>query len=137
MASLSPSFWHTRFVQQAQWTQSLRRYIYERVRLASARRILEVGCGTGAILMELTMQSHGDIFGLDISRDHLALAASNLPGIPLIYGDAHHLPFSKREFDIALCHFLLLWTSDPVRVISEMSRVTQLGGAVIALAEPD
>jgi SAM-dependent methyltransferase len=131
------SFWHARFVQQAQWTQSLRYHLYERANLARARRVLEVGCGTGAVLTELLMQSHGDIFGLDISSDHLDLAAHNLPGIPLTLGDAHGLPYPSAVFDITLCHFLILWVIDPVLVVREMARVTQPGGVVLALAEPD
>jgi ubiquinone/menaquinone biosynthesis C-methylase UbiE len=135
--NLPSTFWHTRFVQQAQWTQNLRHHLYGRVNLDKARRVLEVGCGTGAVLTELLMQSHGEIFGLDISEEYLHLAAHNLPGIPLSCGDAHGLPYPAGVFDISLCHFLLLWVVDPVLVVREMARVTQPGGAVLALAEPD
>jgi SAM-dependent methyltransferase len=83
------------------------------------------------------MQSHGEIYGLDISEEYLHLAVHNLPGIPLSCGDAHGLPYPAGVFDISLCHFLLLWVADPVLVIREMARVTQPGGAVLALAEPD
>jgi SAM-dependent methyltransferase len=83
------------------------------------------------------MQSHGDIYGLDISSDHLDLAATNLPGIPLTRGDAHDLPYPAAVFDIALCHFLILWVSDPGMVVREMGRVTKPGGVVLVLAEPD
>jgi len=83
------------------------------------------------------MQSHGNILGLDISTEHLSIAASNLPGIPLIQGDAHALPYSSALFDISICHFLLLWVTDPILVVSEMARVTKPGGSVLALAEPD
>jgi ubiquinone/menaquinone biosynthesis C-methylase UbiE len=137
MTTSPSSFWHTRFVQQAQWTQNLRHHLYERANFARARRVLEVGCGTGAVLTELLMQSHGDIIGLDISSDHLDFAAHNLPGIPLTRGDAHDLPYQSTIFDVTLCHFLLLWVIDPVAVVSEMARVTQPGGVVLALAEPD
>jgi SAM-dependent methyltransferase len=98
---------------------------------------LEVGCGTGAILTELLMQSHGEISGLDLSADHLALTARNLPGVSLTQGDAHVLPYLSHMFDIALCHYLLLWVDNPVKVVCEMARVTKPGGAVLALAEPD
>jgi len=65
------------------------------------------------------------------------MAAINLPGIPLALGDAHVLPYSAGVFDISICHFLLLWVTDPVRVVSELARTTKPGGFVLALAEPD
>ena len=43
----------------------------------------------------------------------------------------------EASFDIALCHFLLLWVADPRQVIAEMRRVVRPGGYVLALAEPD
>jgi hypothetical protein len=36
-----------------------------------------------------------------------------------------------------MCHFLLLWVENPSNILSEMARVTRLGGAVMAIAEPD
>ena len=45
--------WHDRYVQQAGWTRELRSYLFEKVGLSSARRVLEVGCGTGAILHDI------------------------------------------------------------------------------------
>jgi len=83
------------------------------------------------------MQTHGEIYGVDISSNHLEMAAKNLPGIPLVLGDGHDLPFPGEIFDITLCHFLLLWVSNPVQVVGEMARVTKPGGVVMALAEPD
>lgn len=137
METLPSSFWHTRFVQQAVWTQPLRRHLFDRAQLASARRVLEVGCGTGVVLTDILMQTHGVPFGLDISANHLKLATQNLPGIPLVLGDAHTLPYNTAVFNNTLCHFVLLWVKDPVQVVREMARVTQPGGVVLALAEPD
>ena len=46
--------WHSRYLQQAAWTRELRTYVFEQAGISSANRILEVGCGTGAILSGLT-----------------------------------------------------------------------------------
>lgn len=135
--SLSPYDWHARFTQQARWTQDLRWYLYGRVGLSGARRVLEIGCGTGAVLSELNFQGVGWVFGLDISSVYLDLAMRSAPRTIFTLGDAHQLPYSPATFDLTLCHFLLLWASDPLRVVQEMSRVTRPGGAVLALAEPD
>jgi len=39
--------WHKRYVQQAGWTSELRNYLFKRAGLSGARRVLEVGCGSG------------------------------------------------------------------------------------------
>jgi SAM-dependent methyltransferase len=52
-------------------------------------------------------------------------------------GDAQNLSFEDGEFDITVCHFLLLWCQDPIRAAQEMVRVTRAGGAILVCAEPD
>jgi SAM-dependent methyltransferase len=127
--------WHARYQQQATWTASLREYLYEKAGLASAREVLEVGCGTGAILsgMNCLTAPHG----LDISQTALAQARINAPGAQLTCGDAHQLPYPDETFDLTCCHFLLLWVSDPLRALREMKRVSRPGAHILALAEPD
>jgi ubiquinone/menaquinone biosynthesis C-methylase UbiE len=127
--------WHDRYVHQARWTRDLRRYLFDKAGLNSAQRILEVGCGTGAILTELVPPSARH--GLDLDRAALLRARVHAPGAFLANADALRLPYAGYAFDIAFCHFLLLWVSDPLQVIREMARVTRPNGFVIALAEPD
>jgi SAM-dependent methyltransferase len=127
--------WHARFLQQAAWTRGLRSYLFERAGLAQARRVLEVGCGTGAILSDLPTRS--SLHGLDLEAGRLAEAHVHAPAAALTCGDALSLPYPAGIFDITFCHFLLLWVSDPLRVLLEMKRVTRPGGSILALAEPD
>ena len=135
--SLSSSEWHARFTQQTRWTHDLRRYLYTRAGLPSAQRVLEVGIGTGALLPELASNTSAQLIGLDINRIFISYARENNPAATLLQADAHYLPFSGHTFDLCLCHFLLLWVVDPIRVIKEMVRLTRPGGAVLAIAEPD
>lgn len=127
--------WHTRYTQQANWTRDLRTYIFDKVGLKNARGVLEVGCGTGAILSGLPRQPH--IFGLDINADALAECRIHAPHALLLQSDALQLPYLNQSFDIVYSHFLLLWVRDPVRALQEMKRVTRVDGYVIAFAEPD
>lgn len=135
IASLSSTDWHARFTQQARWTGELRNYLFQKTGLASARRILEVGCGTGAVLAEI--RSSATIHGLDIDFARLSQASVHVPQALLTCADAHCLPYPAQTFDLTFCHFLLLWVSDPVLVLREMGRVTRPGGAALAMAEPD
>jgi SAM-dependent methyltransferase len=135
--SLSANDWHIRYTQQARWTYNLRQYVYSRAGLNTARRVLEVGCGTGALLAELQTLTPACVYGLDIDPDCLFLAIRNSPAAQLAHGDAHTLPYPDATFDLAVCHFLLLWVANPACAIREMARVTRPGGVVAALAEPD
>ncbi len=127
--------WHERYTQQARWTRDLRTYLFDKVGLKSTRRVLEVGCGTGAILSSI--QTPASLHGLDIASDALNEAKIHAPGVHLVQGDANSLPYPDFTFDITFCHFLLLWVDDPLQVAREMARVTRPGGNVLALAEPD
>ena len=128
--------WHTRFLQQAAWTRPLRDYLFTRCGLDGARRILEAGCGTGAILAELDSRSFA-VHGIDHDLLRLLDARRHAPQARLLCGDALALPYANHVFDITFCHFLLLWVGDPLQALREMSRVTRPGGHVLALAEPD
>jgi SAM-dependent methyltransferase len=126
-----------RYLQQARWTFQLRQYLFQKAKLSEAHTILEVGCGTGAVLNELAGVSQASIHGLDIDSQNLTLAAENAPHVRLTCSDAHRLPYCDSYFEIVFCHFLLLWVIDPGRVIHEMARVTRPNGTIIVMAEPD
>ncbi len=128
---------HARYRQQAAWTAPARRHLLAAAGLPNAQRVLEVGCGTGAVLGSLLLAPGGRLYGLDIDRAALALASQHVPQAVLTAGDAHRLPYPEASFDIALCHFVLLWLEDPQRALAEMRRVVRPGGAVLVLAEPD
>ncbi len=129
--------WHARYLQQAGWTSKTRKYLCEKSDFTKAHRILEVGCGTGALLTEFPALTKAEIHWLDISLDNARMARRNAFAARITCGDGHYLPYSNGCFDIVFCHFLLLWVESPITVMKEMKRVTRPGGALLAMAEPD
>jgi len=127
--------WHRGYLQQAQWTHDLRNYVFEKAGLGQASRVLEVGCGTGAILADLP--AHVSVYGLDRDRNALIQCRIHAPGALLIEGNALQLPYASQSFDIVYCHFFLLWVRDPLGALLEMKRVATAGAHIIAFAEPD
>lgn len=127
--------WHERYSQQARWTRDLRNYLFEKVGLRAAQRVLEVGCGTGAILAELSTQA--SLHGLDLNPAALVECRIHAPAVYLTQGNALALPFPDQCFEIVYCHFLLLWVKDPLQAVSELKRVTHREGSILAFAEPD
>lgn len=143
--------WHRRYLQQAQWTRDLRLYLFKQAGLNetsrvhrtpaenprdySASLVLEVGCGTGAVLSEVPDTAW--LHGLDVDREALAQCEEHAPSASLVQGDALQLPYLSQSFDIVYCHFLLLWVGDPLGALLEMKRVAKEGAHILAFAEPD
>jgi len=127
--------WHRRYLQQAQWTRDLRAYLFQQAGLNESSRVLEVGCGTGAILSEVP--DHPSLHGLDIDRQALIQSQAHAPSASLVQGNALQLPYVNKTFDIVYCHFLLLWVKDPLQALLEMKRVAKTDAHLLAFAEPD
>jgi SAM-dependent methyltransferase len=134
--------WHRRYLQQAQWTRDLRVYLFKQAGLNETSRVhrttplvLEVGCGTGAILSEVP--GHAWLHGLDIDPEALAQCRVHVPSASLVQGNALQLPYPDKTFEIVYCHFLLLWVKDPLQALLEMRRVAKAGTHILAFAEPD
>ncbi len=132
-----PLDWHARFRQQAGWTAALRDYLIPKLNLPPQARVLEVGCGTGALLQDMRSRLGGPVHGLDRAAARLRQAAHHAPGNRLVQGEAHRLPYADRSFHLVYSHFFLLWAANPLQALREMKRVLQPGGHVLALAEPD
>ena len=133
----TPSDWHKRFQHQAEWTRDMRHYLYERLEVTSAHRILDVGCGTGVLESELALLSDAEVIGVDLNRSFLNIATQAAPLTKYTQGDGYFLPYLSGIFDLVMCHFLLLWIQQPLKILREMVRVTRPGGAILAIAEPD
>ena len=56
---MTPEAAHEIFSHQEKWTRATRNHLYRRSGLLRANRVLEVGCGTGVILEELTGRTGG------------------------------------------------------------------------------
>lgn len=134
---LSPRDWHHRYTQQAGWTRAMRSFLFRRYDLGAGKRVLEVGCGTGAVTMDLEATATCMVHGLDINFAFLSLARSADTRTRYVAGDAFSLPYARGVFDAVCCHYFLLWISDLPSILAEMRRLTRPGGVILALAEPD
>jgi len=94
-------------------------------------RVLDVGCGTGALLNELREKADY-VVGVDISSE--ALDFCRLQGHEnLVKADGASLPFKDEEFDIITAIGVIEHISDDKRFLSELQRVLKKHGRLILL----
>ena len=127
-----------RYRLQAQWTKPFREFLYRKLNEKECVYILEVGCGTGAVIRAVGEEFRNPnkvIFGLD-SNYKITCYAKNQSGGIFLTGNGEELPFRDDLFDLVFCHYLLLWTENPVKIIAEMRRVLKHQGIAAAIAEP-
>lgn len=129
--------------QVTTFSDLLDKYI-NRINIKNSVKILEVGCGTGVILRKLA-KGH-DFTGQGIGVDHCKSfidAATNYAkqenvndSLEFYVGDAHKLNFKDEEFDVVICHTVISHVTEPVKILSEMARVTKKSG-IVAIFDGD
>lgn len=134
---LSVQEWDTRFIQQSGWTKAMRNYLYTKLDLTAQKRVLEVGCGTGAITKDLVTRYNAVVHGLDLSLEFLSYARSVDRRTSYSCGNVQCLPYPDNTFDVLICHYFLLWIKDLPPALAEMRRITKKRGVILAMAEPD
>jgi malonyl-CoA O-methyltransferase len=88
-----------------------------------ARRVLELGCGTGRLLARI----HAPVrVGVDIAPAMLAQARRR--GLAVVHADAHALPFAAGSFDAILAPRGVFRYLDYERAFRECARVLAPGG---------
>jgi SAM-dependent methyltransferase len=91
---------------------------------------LDSGCGTGALAFALAPLV-AEVVGIDTRADYLEAARADAPAnARFLEADAAALPFEYGEFDIAASHRVLHHVRRPELAVSELARVTRLGGRV-------
>lgn len=97
----------------------------------SLGRVLDVGCGTGAILEELRKRST-EAIGIDISPEALRFCAERgLSGLAL--ADALAVPFPSGHFDVVTAIGIVEHLEDDGAFLQELHRVVRPGGTLVLL----
>jgi SAM-dependent methyltransferase len=101
--------------------------------VAVGARVLDVGCGPGALVGELVRRSPPDnVWAVDPSPRFLEAVGMRHPEVHAGSGTAERLQFENRFFDAALAQLVVHFMVDPVAGLREMLRVTRSDGIVAA-----
>jgi len=99
----------------------------------AGQRVLDVGCGPGALTGELVRRVGADaVAAVDPSESFVAAAKARHPSVDVWLASAEQLPFEDGVFDAALAQLVVHFMADPVAGLREMARVTRPGGVVAA-----
>ena len=124
--------------QDKVFTRLLDNYV-SRLALPPSAQVLEIGCGTGAVLRHVARRNDfsGRAVGVDQCQAFIRSAQrfsrdENLDEIlEFRLGDAHQLEFSDASFDTVIAHTVLSHVTDPEAVLRQMARVVRPGGSVV------
>lgn len=98
--------------------------------------LLELGCGSGALLEALLPRS-GKTIGVDYSRAMLDEAKRNLGeragSVELRLGELEHLPLADHSVDVAVACMVLHHIARPAEVLAEAARVVRSGGRLVVV----
>lgn len=104
--------------------------------LAGDERILDVGCGEGAITSEIAARvPQGAVVGIDASRDMIRFARAHFPSagyanLRFDVADARTLPFAN-EFDLVVSFNVLHWIPDQDAALHSIRRAMRSGARAV------
>ena len=112
-----------------------REVAFETVAALRPRRVLEVGGGPGEVSERIMRELGCEVAFVDISPRMVELARER--GLDAELGDVQALRFADASFDCAVAAWMLYHVPDLDRGVSELARVLEPGGALVAVTNSD
>jgi len=101
--------------------------------VTAGQRVLDVGCGPGALTAELVARVGAEsVSAADPSEPFVEAARARFPGVRVELAPAEDMPFEDDAFDAALAQLVVQFMADATAGVREMARVTRPGGTVAA-----
>ena len=130
-ASLNRSYGAPELVNQ-------RRVTLEQLGLRAGEDVLDVGCGSGFLTLELAraVGESGSVAALDLSGDMVDAARERCRGLAQVtfgQGNVTALPMPPDSYDAVTCTQVLLYVEDVETALAQMVRVLRPGGRLAVL----
>jgi trans-aconitate 2-methyltransferase len=106
------------------------RRVLARLAPRPGERVLDLGCGTGRLTLEIVEATGCRVVGLDRSSAMITTAAQ-MPRVVAVLGDAAALPFAP-VFDAVFSNAALHWVPDHEAAFASVHRVLRPGGRFVA-----
>jgi SAM-dependent methyltransferase len=101
--------------------------LIDRAQAKAGERIVDVGCGSGAVSIALAQEvgPAGHVLGIDISGPMLARARLVAPAgspVEFVLADATVYPFAPASFDLLISRFGVMFFAEPARSFANLRR---------------
>lgn len=114
--------------------RELRETYFAEIAFPAGARVLEVGCGTGAVTRALVgWRGVGEAVGADPSPLFVAKArelAAGIENLSFVVADGRALPFEDASFDVVVFHTVLCHVPGPEQALAEAVRVLRRDGSL-------
>nr|WP_207727513.1 class I SAM-dependent methyltransferase [Anaerostipes hominis (ex Liu et al. 2021)] len=119
-----------------QWlTRSHKQEIIKKAVLRDGDNVLDVACGNGYLLGELSKKARVNAFGVDIAENMIASARERYPACTFTVGPCAPLGFENESMDVITVSCAFHHFENPQTFADECLRVLKVNGKVF-IAEP-
>lgn len=123
------------------WNDDYLELLINRLDLKNVSSIADIGCGKGLMTRKIIpfLPNLKNSFGIDIEKSHVEAAYNIINNTykninsKFLLGDAKKVPLESEISDFTFCQTLLIHVDEPLKVISEMKRITKNNGTVMAI----
>ncbi len=131
--------WIEHEAEQDHFLSTVASAVVERAKLRAEDRVLDIGCGTGAVslLAASLVGPKGHVLATDIAAPFVARVkdrAGDVPQVQTMLADAQTATWPDPPFDIALSRFGVMFFSDRAAAFANIARALRPGGRVVFAA---
>ena len=128
-----PQFYESGFGERG--SRKFYNLILREITLQPGYAVLDVGCGTGALLKKISTICEIDGYGIDAEQNMIATAAKNCPEMRFAEGVCDKLPFDEDFFDVVIACMAYHHFDKKAEFALEALRVLKPGG-ILYIADP-
>lgn len=133
--------WHDAYIQNAyhELERGTTQEQLDRLNInAAGKKVLDVGCGPGNLLVALSSDTPELLIGVDIDETFLVFGRSQIEtfvekptALPtLLRASLPTLPFADETFDLVTCFLVMPHVPDDRLALTELARVLKPGGTL-------